>query len=324
MKDLAVRLAALDPDAGAALRVIAYFDRLTEARAGLQTIVRGAAVLAGCPARLADDERRVQVRVQPDGAATPAGPPDPAWMSAPAGGATLWLERAGPPGPVEAMVLERASAAARAVLERTRGHAPHPDPASVELVLDRDAPEPLRLQAAERLGFHTTDSVRAVALEGGAVRLIHGAAEPPSGRAGIGPAGPIGELPASLDAARTALRFTAAGTDQDPGPRVVHADDLGGLALLAAAVDAGAGPVPDERALDLAAATAGWMLTTLEAVAEAASLRAAATALRVHHSTLQDRLAHIRPVLGWDVRDPAGRLRLQVALALRRLRLSRS
>ncbi len=35
-----------EPDAGAALRVIAYFDSLVEARAGLQSIVRGAAVLA--------------------------------------------------------------------------------------------------------------------------------------------------------------------------------------------------------------------------------------------------------------------------------------
>jgi hypothetical protein len=50
MKDLAVRPEALDADAGAALRVIAYFDSLSESRAGLQAIVRGAAVLAGVPA----------------------------------------------------------------------------------------------------------------------------------------------------------------------------------------------------------------------------------------------------------------------------------
>jgi DNA-binding PucR family transcriptional regulator len=49
------------------------------------------------------------------------------------------------------------------------------------------------------------------------------------------------------------------------------------------------------------------------------SLRAAATALRVHHSTLQDRISHAEPLLGWNVREPHGRLRLQLALALRRL-----
>ena len=57
VKELAGRLAALDPDAGAAVRVIAYFDRLNDGHAGLETIVRGAAVLSGCPARLADVDR---------------------------------------------------------------------------------------------------------------------------------------------------------------------------------------------------------------------------------------------------------------------------
>ena len=323
MKDLAVRLAALDPDAGAALRVIAYFDRLAEARAGLQTIVRGAAVLAGCPARLVEDDRRLQVRVQPDGSAGLPVPLDPAWMSAAAGSATLWLERPGPPGPVEAMVLERAAAAARAVLERTRSHPPQADPALIELVLEAGADEPARLRAAARLGYKPTDRVRAVALEDGTAALSPETAEPPTGRAGVGPAGPPAALPESWAAARTALRFTAEGTEQDPGRRVVHADDLGGLTLLAAAVGPGTEPVPDVRALDRAAATAPWMLTTLDAVAETASLRAAATALRVHHSTLQDRLAHTIPVLGWDVREPRGRLRLQLALALRRLHRNR-
>ena len=70
MKDLAVRLAALDADAGAALRVISYFDRLAEARAGLHAIVRGAVVLAEAPARLVDEERRVRVRIGVDGQTT--------------------------------------------------------------------------------------------------------------------------------------------------------------------------------------------------------------------------------------------------------------
>ncbi|SNY62898.1 helix-turn-helix domain-containing protein [Paractinoplanes atraurantiacus] len=322
MKDLAVRLAALDPDAGAALRVIAYFDRLVEERAGLRAIVRGAAVLAGCPARLRDDERHVSVRVEPDGSSTTAGEaPDEAWMSAPIdAAATLTLERPGTPGEIEAMVLERAAAAARTVLDRTRGHASRTDPASAELVVDREAPESLRLRAAARLGFQPTDCVRAVALDNGTPRLLHAESAPDvAGRAGIGPAVTVKDLPDSWDAARIALRFTAEGDERDPGRRIVHADQLGGLVLLASAILPGAEPHPDLRALERAAAAAPWMLSTLDAVAEAASLRAAASALRVHHSTLQDRLAHSHPLLGWDPRDPQGRLRLQVALAMRRL-----
>ncbi len=314
MRDLAARLTALDPDAGAALRVIAYFDRLTEGRAGLEAIVRGAAVLAGCPARLSDDHRRLHLRVHPDGTDATAAPADPAWMSAPVGdGSVLWLERPGPPGPVDAMILERAAGAARTVLDRTRIH----PAALLDLVLDADAPEPSRLQAAARLGLTANSRVRAAALPGGKAHLMTETDPPldPQARAGIGPAGPIAALPASYAEARTALRFTAEGTGRDPGPRVVHAEDLGGLALPAAVAE----PVPDVQALTRVAATAPWALATLDAVAEAPSLRAAATALRVHHSTLQERLSHIDHVLGWDFRTPHGRLRLQLALALRRL-----
>jgi hypothetical protein len=334
MKELAGRLSALDPDAGAAVQVIAYFDRLVEERAGLETIVRGAAVLAGCPARLVDDERRVHIEVDAAGRRRDhVTPTDPRWPSAavvPGGPRALWLERPGPAGPVEAMVLERASAAARAVLDRTRGRTPGGDgtphdPASVEVVLDASAPEQVRLQAGRRLGLNRATLARAVALDGGLAQVESvakaQAAGPPVGgrRAGIGPAVPVLELPSSWAAARTALRLTAEGTAQDPGPRVVYADQMGGLAVLAAAVGPGTEPVPDVRALERAGTAASWILATLEAVASSPSLRAAAAALTVHHSTLQDRLAHAEHLLGWSVHDPHGRLRLQLALALRRL-----
>jgi hypothetical protein len=315
MKDLAVRLAALDADAGAALRVIAYFDSLVEARAGLQSIVRGAAVLADCPARLTDDERRVRIRVTAAGVnAWLDGTAAPDWMATPAGSATLWLERAGPPGPVEAMILERAAGAARAVLDRTRGRAPAADPASAELIVDASAPADVRRQAARRLGLAGTAYPIAMPAE---IRVLSGPLPELPGRAGIGPAVEILDLPASWAAAKVALRFAAEGTDEDPGARVVHAAELGTLALLAEVGDQSA--APDVKALEHAAAAAPWMLTTLHAMAASISLRAAATALRVHHSTLQDRITHAEHLLGWNVREPQGRLRLQLALALRRL-----
>jgi hypothetical protein len=317
LKDLAVRLAALDADAGAALRVIAYFDSLTESRAGLQAIVRGAAVLAGCPARLDDERRRVHVRVDPAGVASPSSdPPDPAWMHTTVGSATLALERTGVPGPVEAMVLERAAGAARAVLDRTRGRVPATDPALVELIVDASAPPDVRDKAVHTLNLPAAGPLRAVARPTGPALLLAGA-PPPPGRCGIGPPVPAADLPASYADAQVALRFAADGTPEDPGPAVVHHADLGALALLAQVP--GSADVPDVRALDHAAAAAPWALATLHAVAEAASLRAAASALRLHHSTLQDRITQLEHQLGWPVRAPQGRLRLQLALALRRL-----
>ncbi|MFJ9030723.1 helix-turn-helix domain-containing protein [Streptomyces sp. NPDC102274] len=333
MKELAGKLAALDPDAGAALHVIAYFDRLVEGRAGLESLVRGAAVLSGCPARLVDAERGVRIRVDADGVRQDrTGHALSSWMSAPlvpGGAPALWLESAGPPNGVHAMVLERTAAAARGVLDRTRGRAPLAgpvtDPASVEVLLDASAPEQARWRAAGLLGLRNVALARVVAPTGD-VPVIEAAHAPearpplPGGRrVGVGPAVPVLELPASTAAARTALRFTAEGTDQDPGPRVVYADELGGLALLAASVGPDTEPIPDVRALDRAITAAPWAGGTLHTVAYATSLRAAAAELNMHHSTLQDRLAQAEHWLGWPVHDPRGRLRLQLALALRRL-----
>ncbi|MGW7544599.1 helix-turn-helix domain-containing protein [Streptomyces sp. NPDC054770] len=342
MKELAGRLAAVDPDAGAAVAVIAYFDRLAETRAGLEALVRGAAVLAGCPARLADEERGVRLRVEPDGRRSDAmGAPGPGWPCAPlvpGGPPALWLERAGADGTgvVDAVILERASAAVRSVLDRTRGRAPGSpvdDPALVETVLDAGAPLPARLHAARRLGLDTAGPAarfRAVAVADGPPRIMPDgpprimgdgpAPVLPAGRAGVGPAVAVADLPRSWAAARTALRFASGGDAPEPGgPSVVHADELGGVALLAGLVVPGAEPAPDVRAVQAAAADAPWMLRTLHAVASTASLRAAAAGINVHHSTLQDRLTHAEHLLGWSVRTPQGRFRLQLALTMRHL-----
>ena len=331
MQELVGRLAQLDPDAGAAVKVIAYFDRLVEGRAGLEPIVRGAAVLAGCAARLVDEERRVQVRVDEHGRVRDdIGLPDPDWPSAPLvqdGPPALWLERGGPAGPVDAMVLERAAAAARGVLERTRGRSKAlDDPASVEVLFDPTVAAQTRLTIARRLGMAEDAQVAAVAPvdEPGRVESADGTSWPGRGastdpRAGIGPIGGVLDLPTSWAGARTALRLTAAGTAQDPGPRIVRADQLGGLAVLAEVIGPDTEPVPDVRAIERARTDAPWVLATLVAVANSPSLRTAATTLRVHHSTLQERLGHVEHVLGWSIRDPQGRLRLHLAIAMWRL-----
>ncbi|MFJ7074041.1 helix-turn-helix domain-containing protein [Streptomyces sp. NPDC098781] len=327
MKELAGRLTALDPDAGAAVRVIAYFDRLAETRAGLETLVRGAAVLAGVPARLVDADRRVHVRVEPDGTRQESGTaPDPAWPSValmPGGAPALWLERAeqAEPSVVDAVILERAAGVIRLVLDRTRGKAPADDPALVETVLDATATESARLHAARRLGLDTAAPARVLAPSDGRPRIVaaQSAAELPVGRVGVGPAVPVLDLPRSWSEARVALRFTAEGTTQDPGPRVVHAAELGGIALLADLVTPGAEPPPDVQALEAAASATPWLLGTLHAVAGTASLRAAAVEINVHHSTLQERLTQAEHLLGWPLRTPQGRFRLGLALAMRHL-----
>lgn len=336
MDMLVEHLTALDPDAGAAIKAIAYFDRLAEARAGLEALVRGAAVLTGCPARLVDKARGVDVRVGPDGKRRHAdAPPDSSWLCQalePSSAAALWLERTGTASVVEVVVLERASSIIRQVLDRTRGRAPASpadDPALLETVLDAAAPEQARRHAARGLGLTDNDPavrVRALAVADSGPRIVRARqgerpkdTDLPAGRVGVGPAVQVLDLPRSWAAARTALRFTDEASAADPVERVVHADDLGDIALLADLVMAGTAPPPDARALDAVVADAPWMLATLIAVASTESRRAAAARLNIHHSTLQSRLSHTEALLGWPVHTTKGRLRLQVALITRRL-----
>lgn len=323
MRDLTVRLDALDPEAGAALRVIAYFDDLVAHGAGLPAIVRGAAILAACPAALVDPARHLRVRIGVGGVAGAPGPRDPNWPWTPLGsdGGELWLERDDDPHPIDAMVLERAAAAIGSVRQRSRGGAARggDDSADVAILLDPASSRSDRSAAALRLQLAAAARVRVVAAPSG-LRIEAG--DHPvavAGRAGVGPIGSLDELPRSAAAARLALRLTAEATPADPGPWVVHAQNVGGLSVLAAAV----GPETEKHAdvvlLERLAGEHPWLLATLAAVAEQPSLRAAATFLHVHHSTLQERIAHADRMLGWSIGDAAGRLRLQVALLLRRL-----
>jgi hypothetical protein len=270
------------------------------------------------------------------------GTPDPRWLSSPletGGPPALWVERAGAYSLVDVMVLDRAAFAARAALHRTRGRGQHgvDDPAAVETVLDADVPERDRLRAAGLLRLPGEGVFRAIACPGDPGRIETVAKTRTGrtretlapddrlraghGRTGIGPAVGLADLPASWAQAKRALAFAAEGTEHDPGPSVVVAEELGLLALLPAALDPAGPPSPDVLALEAAAAEAPWVLSTLEAFTAHASLRLAAASLFLHHSTLQSRIASIEQDLKWSVRDPQGRLRVQLALAVRRFLL---
>ena len=337
MHQLAGRLTALDPDASEALRVIPYFDELLNQRAGLESVVRGAAVLSGSAARLMTPGRQVALRVLPNGhRADRESQPDATWQSEtlPDFQVTMWLERPGPSGPVDAMVLERATQAVRTVLERTRGRyaqTRQDDGELIEVLLDPDSPATARDRAVRLLGFHPGETVRAVAEFGDPPHLTvttahrHAALNAASQRLGIGPPVVVEEAAASSTAAVLALRLTAEGTPADPGPRVVAAEDLGAALLVAAAFEKNPSWArhPDVLTLNRGGSKAPWLLNTLTALSTTDSLRSAATALVVHHSSLQKRLTQIEKLIGWDVTTPAGKFRLQIALILRRLDLTR-
>jgi PucR C-terminal helix-turn-helix domain len=349
MQELAGRLTALDPEASATLKVVSYFDTLVGHEAGIETLLRGAAVLSGCPAGFRPGPPARALRMSPEGRLLPLGEPGN-WPSSPAGPATVvWLERTGAAHANDAMILERLALAV--AISRSRAHPAAGLNRAVERVLDASVQEQDRAAAATRLRLDPHRLVRAVARPAGRPLDPHQDGNEPAGRhpngiistpfglalaeivpatagdraldrlagrspAGIGTAVEPAQLPQSWSAALVALRLA------DEHTPVVEADALGAVLLLAEAADAAdaaARPHPDIAVLETVAADRST-LATLDALAQAGTVRAAASVLGVHHSTVQARLAAAMTVLGYDPRSPGGRTRYAVARTLHRLR----
>ncbi|NUU19959.1 MAG: PucR family transcriptional regulator, partial [Streptomycetaceae bacterium] len=122
MEALAVRLSGLDAYVDGVLRIVAFYDTLMRRRVDLPALARASAGLAECVAGIRLHGTGQTIRVSPEGTAA-AGPPAPASTSAPL---TLddeeigrvWLERPGPPNPLDEVLLDRLAIAAAAAVER--------------------------------------------------------------------------------------------------------------------------------------------------------------------------------------------------------------
>jgi hypothetical protein len=341
MEALAARLSQLDSEAEGALRVVMFYDTLMRRRLDLPALTRASAGLAECVAGIRLHGTGRQIRMSPDGTGASAPTPPssatvPITLDEEEIGA-VWLERLGPPIPLDQLLLDRLAIAAAAVVERySPARTTMADPALVELVISPDSDEAARARALRLLGFAAHLPVHVVAVRSqlplDQVGILVCPARPVKAapladvgvilattvdptrfpadvRAGIGAA----ESPhRSWREARTALRFTTA---RQP---VVHHDDLGALALLA--------QVPKEAARDNAdvaavarMATKPGDLETLDTYCTAGSQRRAADLLHLHHTSVARRLELIGRALGIELTDPTGLTRARVALTAWRL-----
>ena len=89
-----------------------------------------------------------------------------------------------------------------------------------------------------------------------------------------------------------------------------------GLAVVAP----GAGRRPVRRRVRDRRPAARGVIATLHAICVHDSIRHAATAMHLHHSSVVARLERAEDELGFSVRSPGGRTRLVLALTLRHLR----
>ncbi|MGW0547925.1 PucR family transcriptional regulator [Streptomyces altiplanensis] len=341
MEALAVRLSGLDPYVDGAMRIVAFYDTLMRRRVDLPALARASAGLAGCVAGLRLHGTGRATRVSPHGTEA-STPPSPASTTAPITLdeeeiGTVWLERPGPPNPLDEVLLDRLAIAAAAAVERYGpASTTMADPALVELAISSDSDEAARARALRLLGFAADLPVHVVAVRsqlpldqiGGLVcparpvkaapladvgvilaTTMDPARFPADVRAGIGAAASPDR---SWRQARTALRFTT------PGEPVIRYTDLGALALLA--------EIPRDTSRDNAdvsaiARIAGNPedLETLDAYCATGSLRRAAELLHLHHSSIARRLEQIARTLGIELTEPTGLTRAKVALIAWRL-----
>ncbi|MFC9324202.1 helix-turn-helix domain-containing protein [Kitasatospora sp. NPDC057015] len=341
MEALAVRLSGLDPYVDGAIRIIAFYDTLMRRRVDLPALARASAGLAECVAGIGLHGGGRAIRVSPHGTDAPA-PSAPASTSTPVTLdeeeiGTVWLERPGPPNPLDEVLLDRLAIAAAAAVERYGpARTTMADPALVELAISSGSDEASRARALRLLGFAADLPVHAVAvrsrlpldriggllcparpvkaapLAGVGVILattVDPARFPAGVRAGVGAAG---APDASWRQARTALRFT---TGREP---VVRHADLGALALLA--------EIPRHAARENADVAAVARISddpedldTLDAYCATGSLRRAADLLHLHHSSVARRVDQIAKALAIDLTGPTGLARARIALTTWRL-----
>ena len=358
MHGLLLRLSGIDAEAEAAVRVIAAFDQLVAHRADTGALVRAAAALAECTAGIHDPLRGVSLSVTSDGRSVQSrvAPATSTLAKVDDGsGAEVWLDRAGGPGPLDAIVAERMAAAAAIILDRMFGSASYAiDPGALELLLSEQVSDVDRARCARLLGVSEARSIRAVAFlcggpqpdatgrslesltsrirAGGDVMQLAKVGDvfaaittadqipvelPAQIRAGVGPKVDPLKAPVSWAGARTALRFTVSL----PGlkrPPLQSVEDLGPLVALAHH------PIDELRALDdvlaisaLAASDpSGEHVHTLDAFCRAGSLRRTAAELYLHHTSVAARISHICTVLGYAVDTPDGAFRARIALTL--------
>ncbi|GAA3389268.1 helix-turn-helix domain-containing protein [Cryptosporangium minutisporangium] len=341
MEALVARLSHLDSHVQATIRVVMFYDTLMRRRVDLPALARASAGLAETVAGVRLHGTGQVIRVAPDGrpaAATPSPPSSTAPITLDDEEiGTVWLERSGPPGPLDEVLLDRLALAAAAVVERYGpARTTLADPALVELAISADTDEAGRARALRLLGFAAEVPVRVVAVRSSLPLDRVGSLICPSRPVKAAPLADVGvllatsvttaQLPDDVRAgigaadrpdrswrqARTALRFTTA---RQP---VVHHDDLGALALLA---ELPADTVRKNTDVAAIARLAGHPedLETLDAYCATGSLRRAAEVLHLHHTSVARRLDQIGRAWGVELTEPAGLTRARLALAAWRL-----
>lgn len=332
MQELLGRLRSLDPTASQGLRVIACFDELMAGRVGTDGLLSAAAALAGRPVCVRRTPGSPVIRIDPAGRRLePAEPPADLAASAEL---IVWIERSeGEAGVNDAIILERLLLALR--MRYSDGD--EPVVRDLALMFDDGVDLAKRRDAATRRGLASGMRLRVIAAPLFAVWSHHPAgpedvistdfgpvhaaivpvdAEVAAKPLGIGIAVERDDLAVSFRTALLALRLADTAPDG-----ISRADALGVLAETLAEQPLRARMDADETAVSRLVEHS-WALATLDALVQSSSVRDAARAAGVHHSTMSSRIDTITAEFGFSPVDGWGRTRAALALLRWRVRTS--
>ncbi|MET9214720.1 MULTISPECIES: helix-turn-helix domain-containing protein [unclassified Nocardia] len=334
MREWIVKLSAIDGGAAAALRVIEHFDTLVDQRSSALAMVRAAAALADCPVGLADPERGVRVGVDATGRALPDLDIAPATRQvAQFEGTTVWLDRDGPPRPLDDLILERFGRSLHAV-KKSRDTAPAVT--ATRLACDPGVAPATRESSVRRLGLGSTVTVVAthvadaqsmppgLVVDDYQIHLFPAPLPANALPAGIA-AGTVtcaaAEVCARWQHACTALRIAV---DIATGePTHVRYESLGSIATIVEIVDADtAARAPDVQRVGELQAQRPWVVSTLETVLAHSSIREAARRQNLHHSTMRQRIDWLERQLGYTLLSHDGYARASTTLTLWRITMA--
>lgn len=330
-------LARFDNSGESALTIVASLQHIRERNRWDETdIVIAMAQHSGHPARIALEEG-VYLRSDQTGALSHVTvPPHKQWPAeriTAGGDDSIWLERMGPITLAEAVILHSSAQLVHELSARKAADdsETYGDPLAT-LATTQDLGLAERL--LKRLGIDPASECFAIAQPGPTVGLQLSAGldtdncHPDSSqsikrfgtlRTGIGIRLQALHFAESWKTALGALSLASEGSDFDPGATVVRYSDVAILSQLSQIE--GLLDSHDVKAVVSLCKEIPYAARTLDAIVQNSSLRAVASILFTHHSTIQSRLAILEGRLGWAVNTGEGKLRLHLALVARRMLL---
>jgi DNA-binding PucR family transcriptional regulator len=358
MEGLLRRLSSNESEAESALRVIAFFDRLTDTRASIDELVCSSARLVGAPGGFFTTDHSVDrafdSRGRPLGKSLTATALRKPVTSDGIGVGEVWLERGRDVSALDELVVERMALAAETIFRRgsaiplSQGRSP------LLTLLDSDKPFDIRAKCLQEVGFRREWNVRILlaksedpkadfdqAIRGwtrsSGVRSVATQTDELffvamlEDRGGLAtdtvPEWPflsaLGSRTVATDAARSFENARAAIrlTSETLGPRTINYEKLGPLSLLLELSSDQASSAQLVRQITfLSQSEAGNAeLLALDAFCRFRSLRTAAVELNLHHSSLAHRLKNVETKLQVNLSDPTTVFLLSIALQFFRI-----